>query len=368
MLCLLIGYVLSVAAAPSATDTLAPPANGVRRATDTTIVRRRTDTLREIRVLGQKPLTEKKLDRTIVHVDALLANTGGHAWDVLENTPGVTLDEDGTISLNGKDGVLILIDDRPTYLSGEQLMNYLKTLPASQLEQIELLPTPPARYPAGGGAGIIIIRTKKSKTDGFQAELSSSYAQGVYPKTNHSLSLLGQQGSWQFNSTVGYSFTQNWYNSDRYRNYSMPNGSPEGGVTQSFREESWQHEFDYMADIEHRGRGAGAGGARGSTSWGVIVSGSANPYHETGHYMDGFYNAGGGLDSADRVLSHFSNFTSDVNTNAHILRTMPHPGRTLSADADYIHYAQRPLQMEYTTTIVSGDTLAPPFDMVAHHP
>jgi hypothetical protein len=101
MLCLFIGHILPLTAqvlpgaaqspgphatntpAPRATDTLAPPVNRLKRP---------PDTLREIRILGQKPLTEKKLDRTIVHVDALLANTGGHAWDVLENTPGVTLE------------------------------------------------------------------------------------------------------------------------------------------------------------------------------------------------------------------------------------------------------------------------------------
>ena len=344
------------------------------------------DTLREIRLTGSRPLTEKKLDRTIVHVDALLANTGGHAWDVLENTPGVTLDEEGTISLEGKSGVLVLIDDRPTYLSADQLMNYLKSLPASQLEQVELLPTPPARYPASGGAGIIIIRTKKAKTNGFQTQLSSSYAQGIYPKTTQSLSVLGQHNAWQINAMGSYSYTQNWYNSNRYRDYFAPDGSADGSVTQDFHEESWQHSFDYSLDVEHQSRpaiagkaapnGGTAGGAganspapaRGYTAWGFLVNGSTNPYHEVGHYTDGFYGASGNTDSVSQVLSHFHSHTSNVSANTHVLRTMAHKGRSLSADADYVHYTQHPLQMESTTTTIPGDTATNLFDLQTQQP
>src|ERR1700744_167268 len=133
----------------------------------------KADTLKSIRILGQRPLTEKKLDRTVVHVDALMANTGGQAWDALANTPGVTVDDDGTITLNGKDGILVMIDDRPTYLDGQALTNYLKSLPASALSQIELLPNPPARYPASGN-GIIILRTKKAAASGFRGQLTSN--------------------------------------------------------------------------------------------------------------------------------------------------------------------------------------------------
>jgi iron complex outermembrane recepter protein len=319
----------------------------------------RHGTLQEIKILGQRPLVEKKLDRTVVHVDALLANTGGHAWDALENAPGVVVDDDGTISLNGKSGVLVLIDDRPTYLSSEQLMNYLKGLPAAQLEQIELLPTPPARYPANGGAGIIIFRTKKANQDGLEGQLSSTYAQGVYPKTTQSISLMGQYGPWQFNVLGSYSYTNSWNNSYRYRDYFNSNGTPDGNVTQAFQEESWTHEFDYNAGLEHKGK---------SMSWGALFNGSANPYRETGHYGDGYYGVGGETDSLDQILSHFSQRTSDLSANAHALQKLSSKGGTLSADADYIHYEQHPLQSEYTTTTIPGDTATPQLDLTTQQP
>jgi iron complex outermembrane receptor protein len=373
MLCVLAGPLLPLAArgnrtcAPAArTESALPdtlPAGSVPQAPDT--LKHSMSSLREIRLLGQRPLAEKKLDRTIVHVDALLANAGGHAWDALENSPGVTVDENGTISLNGKNGVLVLIDDRPTYLTGGQLMNYLKALPASQLTQIELLPVPPARYPAGGGAGIIILRTRKAGTKGFQAQLSSTYAQGIYAKTNHSLNLLGQYGSWQINSMIGYSFTQNWYNSRRYRDYFMPDGSPGGSAAQDYLEESWQHSIAYSGGLEHKGHPVQG---RGHTSWGILVNGSVNPYHEVGHYTDGFYDAQGKTDSIEHIISHFSSHTSDLGTNAHILRTLSHKGRTFSADADYVRYDQRPWQTESTTATTPGDTAAPRPGLETHQP
>ena len=157
-------------------------------AADTVWRRGRADSLREVRILGQRPVMERKVDRTVVHVGALMGNAGGQAWDVLGITPGVVVEEDGTISLNGKAGVTILIDDRPTYLEGrgpDELFKGAARLPNS--EQVELLPTPPARYPAAGSAGIIILRTKKNRVNGIQVELTSNARQGVYPRLSQTV-------------------------------------------------------------------------------------------------------------------------------------------------------------------------------------
>jgi len=300
----------------------------VLRGRNDTVLRGRADSLREIRIIGHKPPVEKKLDRTIVHVDALLANTGGQAWDVLGNTPGVTTEEDGSISLNGNAGVMILIDDRPTYLSGEQLMNFLKSLPASQLDQVELLPNPPARYPAAGAAGIIIIRTKRAAKDGFQAQLSTNYSQGIYPKTNTSLGLLGQHGPWKFNAVFAYYYSSNWNNSRRYRDYVPPYGS----VNQNYTEVNFDHAFNESIDLEHK------------KNWGFLFNLLNNPYHERGNYLDSFFDAGSKYDSLEDVMSHFNRHTTTLSANAHVT------GKHLSADADFVHYQDRSFQWETDTT------------------
>lgn len=136
--------------------------------------------LKEVIVTSRKAFLEQKIDRTVVNVDALISNAGTTALDVLEKSPGVAIDQVGQISFHGKSGVTIYIDDKPTYLSGSDLENYLRSMPSSTLSQIELMTNPPAKYDAAGTAGIINIKTKKTKVKGFNLGLSLGLRQSRY--------------------------------------------------------------------------------------------------------------------------------------------------------------------------------------------
>ncbi|TDX01651.1 outer membrane beta-barrel family protein [Dinghuibacter silviterrae] len=314
----------------------------------------RVDTLREVRILGQRPLLEKKLDRTIVHVDALLANTGGQAWQVLENTPGVLVDEDGTITLNGKSGVLVMIDDRPTYLEGTDLVNYLKSLPASTLAQIELLPNPPARYPASG-SGIIILRTKRAERNGFHAQLTSNYTQSLFPHVSQSIDVNGQEGPWQITARAGYVYNRNYFVSDRYRRL-FDSGDTDN---QDIVEDSWAQNISYGASVEHKGR---------HTSWGALCNGEVGPYHELGHYQDGFLDATGKTDSLTDIRSHYHNQSADVSANAHVRHDWTHEGRSLSADADFVYDHSTAFQDEVSTTTLPGGQVSDIYELIDQQP
>ena len=111
----------------------------------------------------KKPFIERKIDMTVVNVDASITNAGTNALEVLEKSPGVTVDKDGNISLKGKQGVMIMMDGRPSYLSGEDLANVLKNMPSTSIDQIEIMTNPSAKYDAAGNSGIINIRTKRTK-------------------------------------------------------------------------------------------------------------------------------------------------------------------------------------------------------------
>jgi len=113
-----------------------------------------------VTVTAKKPLIEQKIDRMVVNVDAAVTNVGATALEVLEKSPGITVDKDGTISLKGKQNVQIYIDGKPAYLSGAELVNLLNNMNASQLEQIEIMTNPPARYDAAGNSGVINLKTK----------------------------------------------------------------------------------------------------------------------------------------------------------------------------------------------------------------
>jgi hypothetical protein len=142
-----------------------------------------------VTVVAKKPMVEFKADRTLVNVDASVTNVGATALEVLEKSPGVSVDRDGNISLKGKQGVLVMIDGKPSYLSPADLANMLGAMSANQLEQIEIMTNPPAKYDASGNSGVINIKTKKNKQKGFNGNIALNYGQGVYWKTNNSTNL-----------------------------------------------------------------------------------------------------------------------------------------------------------------------------------
>lgn len=143
-----------------------------------------------VTVVAQRKLVEVKTDKTVINVDAAPTNIGTTALEVLEKAPGVMVDKDGNISMLGKAGVVIMIDGKPTYMSNADVANYLKSLSSSQLDQIELITQPSAKFDAAGNAGIINIKTKTNKPMGTNGSIGATYSQGV----NRRLSLNGSLG------------------------------------------------------------------------------------------------------------------------------------------------------------------------------
>jgi hypothetical protein len=145
--------------------------------------------LNTVTVSGKQKFVERKIDRTVINVDALGGSSGSNALEVLERAPGVSIDQDGQIKLKGRSGVLVYIDEKPTYLSGAELENYLKSLPAGALKQIEIIPNPPAKYDAAGNSGIINILTKRNKLAGLHGNVSTVVQRGRYTRNNNNLNL-----------------------------------------------------------------------------------------------------------------------------------------------------------------------------------
>ncbi len=135
--------------------------------------------LKEVVVQGQPPVLEQHADRTVVNMDRL-NTTGDNALEALRRVPGITLDKDEHIQYRGSGSVLVLLDGKQTYLTGEALSQYLRSLPAAQLSQVELLPNPPASMEASGTAGVINIRTKRSTRPGLTGTLTGTAAKTRY--------------------------------------------------------------------------------------------------------------------------------------------------------------------------------------------
>lgn len=146
-------------------------------------------TLQDVTVVTKKPFLQRAQGKTIVNVEASVTNAGTTVLEVLEKLPGIMVDKAGAINMQGKTGVLVMIDDKPTYVSGTDLNNLLSSMSSQQVDQIELITNPSAKYDANGNAGIINIKTKKNKQVGFNGIATVSAGQGRYSKSNNSLVL-----------------------------------------------------------------------------------------------------------------------------------------------------------------------------------
>ena len=153
------------------------------------IMEKQESALAGVTVTSQKPMIEVKADKTILNVEGTINAQGQDAFELLRKSPGVIIDKDDNLSLAGKNGVQVYIDGKPSPLTGADLANYLKSMQSSQIEAVELITNPSAKYEAAGNAGIINIKLKKNKSFGTNGSVNAGYAIGKFPKYNAGLSL-----------------------------------------------------------------------------------------------------------------------------------------------------------------------------------
>jgi iron complex outermembrane receptor protein len=161
--------------------------------------------LQTVQVTARKPFIQQMTDRIVVNVENSVVNAGSSAFDVLERSPGVLIDGNDNISMRGKSGVIIMIDGKPTPMTGADLVNYLRSLPSNAIERIELITNPSARYDAAGNAGIIDIRMKKDQRFGTNGSFAAGYGQGIYPKANTGINFNHRNK--KLNLFGGYNFS-----------------------------------------------------------------------------------------------------------------------------------------------------------------
>ncbi|WP_210515612.1 TonB-dependent receptor [Hymenobacter terricola] len=170
----------------------------------------RSAALKEVTITARKPLFEHLADRTVVNVADSPLSAGATALDVLGRSPGLTLDGSDNLVLRGRQGLLVLVDGKRVPLTGLELADYLKALPAEQLQSIELITNPPAQYDAQGGAGVIAINLRKDQSQGTNGSLNASYGRGEYGKftstlaMNHRRKGLNIYGSYSYNDRTNF--------------------------------------------------------------------------------------------------------------------------------------------------------------------
>ena len=315
--------------------------------------------LDEVVIEKKKSFVENKIDRTVVNVDAMMSAAGSDAMDVLEKSPGIIIDQNGTITFKGKTGVSVFIDDKPTYLSGAELEAYLKSLPASTLNQIEFMTNPPAKYDAAGSAGIINIKTKKSNAKGFNGSFSTRVSQGKRMINRNSLNLNYTDGKIRLYGNVSYARQESvtdLYIFRRYKNEDL-------STKTLFDQNSWM-------EGENKNASAKIGldfYASEKTTLGISVNGFTRKGFNTSDVSSVLSNAASVIDSTiiadNRTDNKFRNGGLTFNYSRDF-----NEGKRLTADADFLTYSDRTEQLFRNYVYQPDNTLSSSDELVGKLP
>jgi outer membrane receptor protein involved in Fe transport len=309
------------------------------------ILKSSSTNLKEVEIMVQKPFIEHFAGKTVVNVENSIVSSGSSVYDVLERSPGVSIDQDGNISLKGKTGLNVMIDGKPVQMSADQLASYLKGMSSSTVSKIELITNPTSRYDAAGTAGIIDIKTKKGRKDGFNASLYGSFGQGRFEKINAGASFNFKKKKFNWFGNYDYGKKRDFYDLELDRTF-YAHDTPV--TTYS------QHNFVVFPFNIHNAKLGCDFYASKKTTIGFLIGGNSNHFNSIG------YSNSETLNGKDELQYYFNtdNDAREARDNAfaninfkHVFDTL---GTELKADLDFAGYSN-PIKQNFRNTYLDKD-------------
>jgi len=286
-------------------------------------------------VSATRPLVVSRADRYVVNVSGNIQSAGRNAIDVLRNTPGLMVNQDGSITLMGN-SVQVWIDGRPSQMSGDQLRAFLNSMQGGDIDRIEVITNPSSRYEAEGSGGIIDIRTKKGLQYGVNGTLTAGYRQGRVDQENAGVNLNWRRE--KFNMYGNYSINRNNY----WQEINQINvlHTPEGEITLNQKATA----KDTKAGLRNSVRAGMDYFINPQNIFGIIV----NAYHAGNgtSTLKGItdispaYN-GVSYSTADNLNTSTRN---GIQANMNYQSTFAKPGQQLNFDLDYARFNSSPFQ------------------------
>jgi len=303
--------------------------------------------LEEVLIHYQKPTIERKIDRVVFNVENSIAASGGSAWEALARAPGVQTSEAGEVKASNKEAV-VYVDGKPIRLSGDDLSNYLKSIPADIISKIEVMANPSAKYEAQGGAVINII-SKKIKADGFNSNLSTGYTRGegnrftgagIFNYRKNHLNVFGN---------YGYSDVDMIRKSDFYTIFETP---------LSFS--NWQGKR--VSEIRSKTSNYTAGAdynLSGNEVIGIWFTGNnASSFGNSKGIIDVFNNNKPVADSVQNTLSHSNGSGSQYSFNINYKVNFDTIGTKLNIDLDYVPFVKTNVSSLSNRSILADGNLS----------
>lgn len=308
-------------------------------------------TLAEVEVSVKKQLIERSGDKMIMNVEASPITSGLNGLELMEKVPGITVDRNSeTIKVKGKSGVLVMIDDRKTYLSDEQLANFLKTLKSDDIEKIEVITNPSARYDASGTTAIINIKTKKGKNFGtnYIVDMGVGYSNykeyGSFPKNNQGITMNAKKGKYTLYANISRNY-MTWFNAfnetqELYEGSNLVETRKNIGKAKG-NGDSWSSKVAFDYDFNKK------------TSVGFTVQGalSDNPLARTINQS----NQQASTMQAIEMLRNRDSNNKNYLFNTHLKQTFDTSGTVLNVDFDVILNKSNFNDRFTTTTLSEGN-------------
>ena len=289
--------------------------------------------LRSVSVVTQRRFIEWKMDKVVVNVNSSpFFNPGQSALDVLERSPGLNIDYgNNTLSLNGRQGTTVYINGRISYLSGQDLINYLRGLPAGTLDQIELITQPSAKYDAAGSGGVVNIILKKNQADGLYGSFTTSAIVGYYFKTRDNIVLDWRKGRYNLNFAYGISDNRNFNDQHILSSFRAGYGSP-------FSQFQDYQTSAISKNISHTPRLSVDYQASKNTSLALNLTSLFSSNTTVTNGPIDLYDSLHHLTRQEEFINTTKSPVSNFGVNLDLQQKLDKKGKELSADADYIFY------------------------------
>jgi len=299
--------------------------------------------LSNVTVSARKPFVETKLDKTIVNVDASPTSAGSTALEVLEKSPGIMVNTDGIISLRGKQGVVVMVDGKQTYLSPADLATLLRNMPASALETIEIMTNPSARFDASGNSGVINIRTKKGRNDGFNGSVMLGATTSIYKLDGNIYLMPKSQNSFNFNYKKNKinlfgNYNPNYFRGRNTMNFTSKQIDADDGLVKGYTDQQTRFKFGNFNQTLKLGVdwSPNKKNVFGAVASGFLFNGKPTPT-TVANMLDLNNNLESQLITNTKNDISFRNFTGNLNWR----HTFDSTGRELATDFDYVRYSNQ---------------------------
>ena len=282
--------------------------------------------LNAVMVTSKKSFIEQQIDKTVVNVQADITAITSNAFEILQKAPGVNITGEDVINMSGKAGVNILIDGRPTQMSSKELANFLRAMPGSTIEKIELITNPSSRFDAQGNAGIINIRLKKNKLKGTNGNINIGYTQNVHYRSNASVAINHRSG--KINAFANVSVNNNKQHTNGYINRNV--------TVNNFIKNFNNTTVDMDRNLSQNIRAGIDFYLNKKNTFGLLITntGNWNPFNTPGNT---FISSNGIIDSSLQTANDnlYKNNRYNTNFNYKYEDTL---GNELNIDADYTFF------------------------------